>query len=195
MAQGKQAKVLTERQIQKALRYIETTRYPERDRAIFMLSVKAGLRAKEIACLTWAMVTDPEGKVSDVIALENKASKGRNGGRTVPLNRELQAALVAYQPVADHKPGGYLVTTERASRATAGVITMWFQRLYQSLAFEGCSSHSGRRTFITRAARKVSEAGGSLRDVQQLAGHRSLATTQRYVEGDTEAKRKLVNLI
>ncbi len=195
MAQGKQAKVLTERQIQKALRYIETTRYPERDRAIFMLSVKAGLRAKEIACLTWAMVTDPEGNVSDVIALENKASKGRNGGRTVPLNRELQAALVAYQPVADHKPGGYLVTTERASRATAGVITMWFQRLYQSLAFEGCSSHSGRRTFITRAARKVSEAGGSLRDVQQLAGHRSLATTRRYVEGDTEAKRKLVNLI
>ena len=72
---------------------------------------------------------------------------------------------------------------------------MWFQRLYQSLGFEGCSSHSGRRTFITRAARKVSEAGGSLRDVQQLAGHRSLATTQRYVEGDTEAKRKLVNLI
>lgn len=195
MAQGKQAKVLTERQIQKALRYIETTRYPERDRAIFMLSVKAGLRAKEIACLTWPMVTDPEGKVSDVIALENKASKGRNGGRTVPLNRELQAALEAYQPGAIRKPGGYVVTTERASQASAGTIAMWFQRLYQSLAFEGCSSHSGRRTFITRAARKVSEAGGSLRDVQQLAGHRSLATTQRYVEGDTEAKRKLVNLI
>ena len=35
----------------------------------------------------------------------------------------------------------------------------------------------------------------SLRDVQQLAGHSSLATTQRYIEGDTEAKRKLVNLI
>ncbi len=195
MAQGKQAKVLTERQIQKALRYIETTRYPERDKAIFLLSVKAGLRAKEIAFLTWPMVTDAEGKVADVIALENRASKGRNGGRTVPLNRELQAALEAYQPVAVRKPSDYLVTTERASKATAGVITMWFQRLYQSLGFEGCSSHSGRRTFITRAARKVSEAGGSLRDVQQLAGHRSLATTQRYVEGDTEAKRKLVNLI
>ena len=195
MAQGKQAKVLTERQIQKALRYIETTRYPERDKAIFLLSVKAGLRAKEIAFLTWPMVTDAEGKVADVIALENRASKGRNGGRTVPLNRELQAALETYQPVAVRKPGDYLVTTERASKATAGVITMWFQRLYQSLGFEGCSSHSGRRTFITRAARKVSEAGGSLRDVQQLAGHRSLQTTQRYVEGDTEAKRKLVNLI
>ena len=193
--QGKQAKVLTERQIQKALRYIETTRHPERDRAIFLLSVKAGLRAKEIACLTWAMITNAEGEIADAIALEDKASKGRNGGRTIPLNDDLRAALVAYQSVAVLKPGGYVITTERASKAAAGTIVMWFQRLYQSLAFEGCSSHSGRRTFITRAARKVSEVGGSLRDVQQLAGHRSLATTQRYVEGDTEAKRKLVNLI
>ena len=48
---------------------------------------------------------------------------------------------------------------------------------------------------ITRAARKVSQVGGSLRDVQELAGHTSLAMTQRYIEGDTEAKRKLVALI
>jgi integrase len=57
------------------------------------------------------------------------------------------------------------------------------------------SSHSGRRTFITRAARRVSEVGGSVRDVQQLAGHVSLQTTQHYIEGDTEAKRKLVQLV
>ena len=111
MAQGKQAKVLTERQIQKALRYTQTTRYPERDRVVFMLSIKAGLRAKEIAFLTWPMVTDAEGNVADVIALENKASKGRNGGRTIPLNRELHAALVAYQPVADREPGDYVIVT------------------------------------------------------------------------------------
>jgi integrase len=48
---------------------------------------------------------------------------------------------------------------------------------------------------LTRAARKVSEAGDSLRDVQQLAGHSSLATTQRYIEGDTDAQRKLVKMI
>jgi site-specific recombinase XerC len=49
--------------------------------------------------------------------------------------------------------------------------------------------------YASRAAWKVSEAGGSLRDVQQLAGHASLAMTQRYIEGDTEAKRKLIALI
>ena len=60
---------------------------------------------------------------------------------------------------------------------TALSIVVWFNRAYQYLGLDGCSSHSGRRTFITRAARLVHEAGGSLHDVQLLAGHRSIQTT------------------
>jgi integrase/recombinase XerD len=41
----------------------------------------------------------------------------------------------------------------------------------------------------------VSEVGGSVRDVQQLAGHASMQTTQRYIEGDSDAKRKLIGMI
>ena len=63
------------------------------------------------------------------------------------------------------------------------------------LGFEGASSHSGRRTFITNAAKKITTVGGSLRDVQNLAGHASLQTTQRYIESDEEAKRKIVDLV
>jgi hypothetical protein len=48
---------------------------------------------------------------------------------------------------------------------------------------------------MTRAARRVSQVGGSLRDVQERAGHTSLAMTQRSIEGDTEAKRTLVALL
>jgi hypothetical protein len=70
---------------------------------------------------------------------------------------------------------------------------LWFARAFRAIGLDGCSSHSGRRTFITRAARLVHKAGGSLRDVQLLAGHRSITTTQRYIEGDTDAQRKLVN--
>ena len=69
------------------------------------------------------------------------------------------------------------------------------QRNANAFGLDGCSSHSGRRTFITRAARLVHEAGGSLRDVQLLAGHRSIQTTQRYIDGDTDAQRKLVSMI
>ena len=65
----------------------------------------------------------------------------------------------------------------------------------QEVGLQGCSSHSGRRTFVTRAARLVHKAGGSLRDVQLLAGHRSIQTTQRYIDGDSDAQRKLVAMI
>ena len=66
---------------------------------------------------------------------------------------------------------------------------------YLKLGFEGCSSHSGRRSFITAVAKKISQVGGSLRDVQVLAGHSSLAMTQRYIESDERAKRKIVDFI
>ena len=74
-------------------------------------------------------------------------------------------------------------------------IVMWFRVAYRRLGLDGCSSHSGRRTFITNAARLVHKAGGSLRDVQVLAGHSSIQTTQRYIDGDSDAQRKLVSLI
>jgi integrase len=64
---------------------------------MFLLSVKAGLRAKEIASLTWAMVTDAEGQIADTIRLENRASMGKKGGRTIPLHADLHAALVTLQ--------------------------------------------------------------------------------------------------
>jgi integrase len=75
------------------------------------------------------------------------------------------------------------------------VIVTMFRKWYRELGLVGCSSHSGRRTFITNAARKISTVGGSLRDVQFLAGHSSLNTSQRYIEGDSEARTKIVDMI
>jgi len=195
MALGKQAKTLTEAQIKTALTFLESTRYPERYKSLFLLSVKAGLRAKEISSATWGMITDAEGTISDAIALENIATKGKTGGRTIPLNKELRAALLALYEVEKPEGEDYIIPSERGNRMAANSVVMWFNRLFKNLGFDGCSSHSGRRTFITNVARKVSLVGASLRDVQQLAGHSSLQITQRYIEGDNEAKRKLVNLI
>ena len=198
MAQGKQAKILTTKQEAAVLRHLETTRYPERNRAIFMLSVKAGMRAKEIASLTWSMVTDANGEVADELALTNAASKGKGGGRTIPINEKLKAALIALYNSNQGKPAPHkpVICSERGhGKMSAASVTVYFHRLYNDLGLVGCSSHSGRRTFITRAARRVVEAGGSLRDIQQLAGHANLGTTQRYIEGNSDAKQRLVNLI
>jgi integrase/recombinase XerD len=195
--QGKQAKILAPKQEAALLRHLETTRYPLRDTAMFLLSVKAGLRAKEIAALTWSMVTDAEGQVGDTLHLENRATKGQKGGRSIPLHPQLRAALAALRQAraAELEPWHPVIFSERGRGLSAATVQLWFHRLYAALGFAGCSSHSGRRTFITRAARKASEAGGSLRDVQQLAGHASLNMTQRYIEGDSDAKRKLIALI
>ena len=95
MAQGKQAKILTVKQEAFILHHLTTTRYPLRDRTMFLLSMKAGLRAKEMAALTWAMVTEADGQVGETLHLVNAASKGETGGRSIPLHRELRTALVA----------------------------------------------------------------------------------------------------
>lgn len=194
MGQGKQAKILTPQQIRTALKFLETTRYPERDRCMFLLSCKAGLRAKSIAELKWRMLTDAEGNIGDVIELENTAGKGKNGGCVIPINKQLKAALTELNGLP-HKAGDYVITSERDHKMSAGSVTMWFRRLYQNLGYDGCSSHSGRRTFITMTARKISEAQGSLRDIQQMAAHASIQSTQRYVEGSSDAKMKVVDLI
>jgi integrase len=95
--QGKQAKIVSPTQERAILGYLDTTRYPARDRVMFLLSMKAGLRAKEMASLTWAMVTDAQGQVAEVLHVPNRASKGKTGGRTIPLHPDLKAALVALQ--------------------------------------------------------------------------------------------------
>ena len=94
MALGKQAKIISDKQARAVLTELDTRRYPLRDRVMFLLSMKAGMRAVEIASVTWGMVTDAEGEVADVIALENRASKGRGGGRHIPMHPDLKAALI-----------------------------------------------------------------------------------------------------
>jgi integrase len=88
-----------------------------------------------------------------------------------------------------------VIRSERGDALRPGSVVNWFRRLYSDLGFAGCTSHSGRRTFVTNAARLVFKAGGSLRDVQQLAGHRSIEQTQAYIEGDSRAKRRLIALL
>ena len=90
MGQGKQAKVLRARELQRLLDHVSHSRYPERDRVMVLLSFKAGLRAKEIASITWSMLTSATGELAESISLPNKASKGSNGGRTIPLHNELR---------------------------------------------------------------------------------------------------------
>jgi integrase/recombinase XerD len=162
-----------------------------------LLSFKAGLRAKEIALLTWSMVTDTTGELADAISLNNTAAKGRAGGRTIPLHCELADALLALKAARGERvqPDHPIIYSERAPGYSPNAVAIWFHTRYREIGLEGASSHSGRRTFITAIAKKITEAGGSLRDVQEMAGHSSLSMTQRYIQGDSAAKRNVIGLI
>jgi integrase/recombinase XerD len=194
MGLGKQAKTLSKGQVEAVQGYLANTRWPTRNRVIFLLSTKAGLRAKEIASLTWRMVTDARGHIGRAIYLQNAASKGQSG-RVIPMNDELRTALAAYAKTTIISSSEFVIESERSNRMSAQAIVNLFWRWYKHIGFDGCSSHSGRRTFITNTARKISTVGGSLRDVQMLAGHTNLRTTQRYIEANPVAQMKIVELV
>src|SRR5690348_7259033 len=113
MPLGKQAKILTKGQVEAALAYVDRTRHPLRNRVILLLSVKAGLRAKEIASLTWAMVTGADGRIGRAIHLPDSASKGRSG-RIIPMNAMLRTALAAWMEVTGFDSSDHVVRTERS---------------------------------------------------------------------------------
>jgi len=189
---GRQAKILSRDNADDLLVFASTTRHPHRDRLIVLLSTKAGLRAAEIAKLTWEMVLTPGAEIGPAIELHDRAAK-KSSGRLIPIHPEVREALIKLR--RQTQAVGPVVRSQRGGPMTPVSIVNWFAKAYRAIGLQGCSSHSGRRTFITQAARLVHHAGASLRDVQLMAGHRSIQTTQRYIDGDTDAQRKLVALI
>ena len=199
MGIGKQSKTLNKSQIQMIRIFLRNQRNGLRDETIFLLSVKSGLRSKEISLLGWKMVSKSDGTIDDYINLPNSSSKG-NGGRIIPLHKDIKENLKLM--LEDHRGlygfdqnKSFIVRTERSSFTTSQIIVNMFQKWYGKLGLLGCSSHSGRRTFITETSKKISLVGGSLRDIQMMVGHQSLQTTQRYIEGDCESQKKVVDLI
>jgi integrase/recombinase XerD len=158
------------------------------------------MRAIEISRLKWNMIVSPTGQLGESIHLTNDASKGKSGGRIIPIHKSLKVLLDDLFEAEKLKRGfdvktSNVITTERGTNTSSQVIVDMFGKWYRQLGFVGCSSHSGRRTFITDLSKKVSLVGASLREVQILAGHSNLQTTQRYIDSDKDSHRKLVNLI
>jgi integrase len=141
------------------------------------------------------MLTNAESNLADAISLHDRASKGRSG-RVIATTKTLKPTLEQYlKQERRSKKSKFVITTERAEKFSANGIAVFFKRLCTSLGFEGCSSHSGRRTFNTNCARKVSLAGCSLRDVMMLSGHRSISNVQLYIDQDALAQKKLIEMI
>jgi len=169
----------------------ERPRSFKRDRVIVLLSWRAGLRACELVGLTWADVCDAEGQLTDEVRVRRLTTKGKTWTRYIPMHPELRVALEDHRPRRAPLRTPIVLNRSRA-QLTANALAVWFRRLYSDAGIEGCSSHSGRRTFITNAARHCSNVGASIEDVRQLAGHALLSTTAAYIDPNNDAKRSLV---
>ena len=179
----KKARTLSDVRIREALEAADTTR----NKLILMLSIKAGLRACEIAGLTWEDI-DWEDRT-----MQLKVTKG-GVHRQVPINRDLMESLREH--CAHSKGTGNVIRNPYTKQpVTANAVAQWLRRHYESLEWEGYSSHSGRRTFVTRAAQRIKDAGGTMKDIQALVGHADIRTTAGYIDTDEDAQRKLVDLI
>lgn len=186
-----QAKTLTQAELDQVLRYASTRKFPERNRALILSSFYLGLRVAEIASLKLGDVTNEDGTIKNEIRLAGSQTKG-GYPRTVYIPDKLKPEYAAYLKTRHIKdPTLPLFHTENKLRFSPNGLCVWFFAIYKGAGISGASSHSGRRTMITSLAQK----GVGVRVLAEIAGHRSIAVTQKYIDANPEMCRNAMNLI
>ena len=197
----KQARTLNDKELNLLLLYASTRKYAERDRCMLLLTYWAGMRIGEVAATKIKDVLAADGTIKQEINLTAEQTKGKYA-RSVVLNDKLRKELmrylltrfskqeliaIQYSP-AKEKP---LFATQKSEGFNANTACYHFHMLYKRAGLEGCSSHSGRRSFLT----ELSSKSVPLKVLMELAGHRQAQTTMRYINVTQDMKRAAVELI
>ena len=185
------ARVLQEAEFKRLLIVAKNGAMGTRNVAMVYCSFGLGLRAKEIASLTIADVADTHYQLLDEICLKRSMTKGEKQRHAYLTNKKMCEALQAHLNNLTHlSRTKSLFQTQRKSRFTPNALQKWFKSLYDRAGIFGASSHSGRRTFITR----LIEQGADIKAVSRLAGHASIVTTAIYVEDNPDRLKRLANV-
>jgi integrase/recombinase XerD len=185
-----QASVLSDSEVKRVFRIIETTRHSDRSRLAFILLIYAGMRVGEIAALKTKDVANQFGEARREIKLAADQTKG-SYSRTVILPTRAQKEIESY--LNQHRfsrPEGPLIRSQRCRAFSGLTLSMLFKEIY-GLAGIQTSSHSGRRTFATRLNAK----GVGMRTIQKLMGHRHIGTTALYCDVAENVMRNAVELV
>ena len=189
----KKAPVLNEKQYKSLLNATKMTRYADRNRMMVVLSYGVGLRACEIAAITVGDVLDSENNVRETVFLGAHQTKGSKS-HSVYLSDSVRKEIAKY--IKLHKEflttrKSPLLRSQKGGKMVSHTVQIVLKDLYRKIGLDTCSSHSGRRTFITN----LSEKGVSTRVIQELARHSSLAVTQQYIDVSVDKLRNAVNLV
>ena len=186
-----QALTLTDAQLKRALRYCAARKHTVRDKTILLLAMNTGLRAKEVAALRFGDVFDEEQKPRTQFTLSKSQTKGART-RTVFVNKQLAQVLTEYQHCKRSTCAkAPLFRSQKGGHFSANTMCQLFLNIFHACGLKGASSHSPRRTFITRLANK----GIGVRVLAELAGHSSIAVTQRYIDVNDEQMANAVELL
>jgi integrase/recombinase XerD len=197
----KQARTLNDKELNLLLLYTSTRKYAERDRSMLLLTYWAGMRIGEVAATKIKDVLANDGTIKQEINLTAEQTKGKYA-RTVVLNDKVRKEILNYlltryskqdliaiqYSQAKEKP---LFSTQKSEGFNANTACYHFHMLYKRAGLEGCSSHSGRRSFLT----ELSSKSVPLKVLMELAGHRQAQTTMRYINVTQDMKRAAVALI
>lgn len=182
-----QARTLSDLEFELLLNRVKLRPHAARNSLMLKLLHGAGLRVGEVAALKIADVIGADGRIRDQVILQPHQTKGHHQ-RSVWLNEKLKIELQDY--IGTGVKTGYLFSSQKRDHFTANTLQAVVTSLYRRAGLVGCSSHTGRRSFIT----KLASAGVSARVLQELAGHRNLATTQRYIDVTDNMKKMAVEL-
>lgn len=186
-----QAKTLTSKELRRVLDYIATRQHAERNRAMLLLTHWAGMRVGEVAALVVGDVVNRDGSIKAEIRLDATQTKGKHA-RVVYVNEKLRRELAAYVKHAGcNDTGKHLFITQKHTAFSPNTLCQSINKIYATAGIEGATSHSGRRSMITSLAAK----GVGVRVLAALAGHRSIQTTQVYIDVNDAMKRAAVELI
>lgn len=186
----KQARTLNDKQLKQVFAHCATRRHAVRDRAILAVSFMSGLRAKEIAALTINNICDENKNIKDEFILGKDQTKGGKA-RRVFISLKLKKELAAYIANIKLRNGcAALFQSQKGAGFTANTMCQLFLNIYKDAGIDGASSHSGRRSLLTNLAGK----GIGVRVLAEIAGHRGLATVQKYIDASDDQIRKAIDI-
>lgn len=194
-----QAKTLTDKEMKRVLATITNERHSVRNRTMLYLTHLSGMRVGEVAALMIKDVLSDDGHIKSEVLLKPEQTKG-NKSRVVVLSERMRKYLEDYLTytyktnslvaiaygVTVNKP---LFYTQKSIRFSAASLTQYFFHMYRDAGVDA-SSHSGRRTFITKLASK----GVGVRVLMALAGHKNISTTQHYIDCNPQQMRSAVEM-
>lgn len=152
-----------------------------RDTAVLILLYGAGLRIGEALGLTKAQVDELLASGNDTLAITGKGNKTR----LVLLLPQALQALKAYREACPWlvaaKPADRVFVGARGGALDPAIVQKRVREIRRSLGLaDSVTPHALRHSFATH----LLGAGGDLRTIQELLGHASLSTTQRYTDVD-----------